>query len=341
MVETPRPTHDAQGREIDQATGTALVGHEWDGIAELDTPMPRWWLWIFYATVVWALIYTVLFPAWPLVNRATAGVLGWSSHGELQKELAADTKAKGPVRLALSQIPIERLADNAQLLRQAEQGGKAAFRVHCVQCHGSGAAGSPGYPNLNDDDWLWGGDIKSIHDTLVHGIRQPGHATTRTSAMPAFGKDGILTPDQVQDVVSHVRAISGMEKASASSVRGNALFQANCAVCHNADGGGNRLLGAPKLTDRIWLYGGNRASLTQTITYSRAGVMPSWGERLDPVTIKMLAAYVHSLGGGEAFVADPGQPVAADTGVAATPAANSAAPAPATQPSPPAAAPAK
>lgn len=290
----------ADKKRIDQPTGTETVGHEWDGIEELDTPMPRWWLWSLYATIVWGIGYMILYPAWPLLDRATAGVLGWSSREQFAQEIEADTNAKRPILLALAQIPIERLPEDSKLLDIAVQGGSAAFKVNCVQCHGSGAAGSKGYPNLNDDDWLWGGDLKSIHQSIDHGIRQPGDNQTRTSQMPAFG--GGLPDGEVQDLVSHVRFLSGAEKTSASSLRGATSFSANCAVCHGGDGKGNRTLGAPNLTDKIWLFGGDRAAITETILKGRAGVMPSWGNRLDPVTVKMLAAYVHSLGGGEAFV---------------------------------------
>src|SRR5690606_32314963 len=147
--------------------------------------------------------------------------------------------------------------------------------------------------NLNDDDWLWGGNISEIEYSITHGIRNPDHDRTRQSMMPAFGRDGILAPDQVADVVSYVRVLSKQEKNGASAQRGGRLFADNCAVCHGADGKGSRELGAPDLTDAIWLYGGDRDSLAATVTHSRNGVMPAWGERLDPVTIKMLATYVH------------------------------------------------
>lgn len=290
----------ADKKHIDQATGTETVGHEWDGIEELDTPMPRWWLWSLYATIVWGIGYMILYPAWPLVDRATTGVLGWSSREQLASELEADAHAKRPILLALAQIPIERLPEDSKLLDIAVQGGAAAFKVNCVQCHGSGAAGSKGYPNLNDDDWLWGGDLKAIHQSIEHGIRQPGNDQTRTSQMPAFA-GGIPDPE-IQDLVSYVRTLSGAEKSSASAQRGAASFATNCVACHGADGKGNRTLGAPNLTDKIWLFGGDREAISETIYKGRAGVMPSWGNRLDPVTVKMLAAYVHSLGGGEAFV---------------------------------------
>ena len=300
-------------RRIDSATGTETVGHEWDGIEELDTPMPRWWLWTLYATIVFAIGYCIAYPAWPLIDRATAGVLGWSSHKQLADELSAEGTRKAPMRLALSRIAIERLPEDSRLMQAAIEGGRAAFKVHCVQCHGSGAAGSTGYPNLNDDDWLWGGNIKAIHQTLVNGVRQPGNDQTRMSQMPAFGRDGILKPAQINDTVSFVRTLVGKEPASASARRGAQLFAENCAACHGPDGKGSRLLGAPNLTDSIWLYGGDREALTQTITNARYGVMPAWGQRLDPVTIKMLAAYVHSLGGGEAYIPEAPQVAATAT----------------------------
>lgn len=286
-------------KRIDAATGTPTVGHEWDGIEELDTPMPRWWLYILYATIVFAVIYVVLYPAIPLANSATKGTLGWSSVGELAKEQNDDRARKGPILTAIATTPIEQLAAKPALLRAAQEGGRAAFKINCVQCHGAGAAGSKGYPNLNDDDWLWGGDLTAIEQTLVHGIRQPGDDATRLSQMPAFGKDGLLTAPQIEEVVSYVRTLSRQEPTTAASTRGQALFAANCAACHGDNAKGNREVGAPNLTDAIWLYGGDRASLTHTIVNARYGIMPAWNIRLDPVTTKMLATYVHSLGGGE------------------------------------------
>jgi cytochrome c oxidase cbb3-type subunit 3 len=287
-------------QRIDAATGTGFVGHEWDGIEELDTPMPLWWLLILYATIAFALVYVVLYPAIPMATSASKGVLGWTSTGELQHEFAVEQARKGPILAAIARTPIEKLSANPALLRAAEEGGRAVFKVNCVQCHGSGAAGSKGYPNLNDDDWLWGGDPAAIEQTLTHGIRHPGDDATRMSQMPAFGKDGILTAPQIQQLVSYVRAVSHQEPMSASAQAGAALFATNCAVCHGDTARGNRSVGAPNLTDKIWLYGGDRATLTETITNARYGIMPAWNTRLDPVTIKMVATYVHSLGGGEA-----------------------------------------
>ncbi|QNE04662.1 cytochrome-c oxidase, cbb3-type subunit III [Croceicoccus marinus] len=290
-----RPT----GKRIDEPTGTETVGHEWDGIEELDTPMPRWWLWTFYLTIVFAIFYVIAFPAWPMVDRATQGVLGWSSRGQLAKEMSAADLARQDVRDRLARIPIERLPDDSALMAQAVAGGNAAFKVNCVQCHGSGAAGSQnlGYPNLNDDDWLWGGDLRAIEYTLTHGIRQAGHDETRMSIMPAF--EGMLEPAQVEAVVGHVLSLSGKAEGSALGAQ---TFADNCAVCHGARGEGSREFGAPNLSDAIWLRGSTREDIRRQVLNPRLGMMPKWEGRLDPVTIKMLAAYVHSLGGGEDFV---------------------------------------
>lgn len=290
----------ADKRRIDQPTGTETVGHEWDGIEELDTPMPRWWLWTFYASIVFALGYVVVYPAIPFLNDASKGTAGWSSRGELNKAMEAETTRRAPILSAIAATPVNQIMAQPELRAAAAQGGSAAFKVHCVQCHGSGAAGTRGYPNLIDDEWLWGGDAEAIEYSIRHGIRSPEEPATRNSLMPAFGKDGILNSTQVQDLVSHVRTLSGQEKASSSSQRGKALFADNCSVCHGAEGKGLREFGAPDLTDAIWLYGGDRDSLTQSVWNSRKGVMPAWGNTLDSATIRMLAVYVHGLGGGEA-----------------------------------------
>jgi cytochrome c oxidase cbb3-type subunit III len=303
-------------QRIDDATGVETVGHEWDGIEELNNPLPRWWLWSFYACIAFSIAYCVVYPAWPMIDKATAGTFGWTSRGQLDQEMKAEAARKAGILAELDKASIEQIAADPRLRRAAIDGGRAAFKVNCIQCHGNGAAGSAGYPNLNDDDWLWGGDVATIHQTLVHGVRQPGDDATRMSQMPAFGRDGILTPAQVQDVVSHVRVLSGQEKASGSSQRGAEIFAANCVACHGANGEGSRAVGAPRLADAIWLYGGDRKALTQTVTNARYGVMPAWGARLDPVTVKMLATYVHSLGGGEEAPA-PAAPEAAAAPAAA------------------------
>lgn len=300
--------NDPKNPRVDEPTGTELMGHEWDGIEELDTPLPRWWLWTLYATIVWALIYVVLYPAWPLVNNATQGVLGWSSRGQLAQEIKVAELANQGVRDEIAAIAITNLPDNPELLRKAVAGGAAAFKVNCVQCHGAGAAGSPGYPNLNDDDWLWGGDLAAIEQTLQHGIRWEGSNQTRLSMMPGYGE--IFSAAQIDALAGHVLSFTGLGQ---SSDLGAELFNTQCAACHEAGGQGNRTFGAPALNDAIWLYGNEAQDVRAQIANPRHGVMPGWKDRLDPVTIKMLAAYVHSLGGGEASaVVEPAEALAGE-----------------------------
>ena len=284
----------ADTKRIDEPTGTEFVGHEWDGIEELNTPLPRWWLWLFYITIVFAIGYVILYPAWPMLDRGTEGTLGWTSRGQLAEEMSAADMARSGLREQLAVVDIEKLAGRPELLQQAVAGGAAAFKVNCVQCHGAGAAGSPGYPNLNDDDWLWGGDLKAIGTSITHGIRWAGSEQTRSSMMPAFGE--AFSPAQINALAEQVLSFSGSGKANATGAQ---LFADNCAACHGADGSGDRVQGAPALGDAIWLYGGTRQDIARQISAPRHGVMPEWSQRLDPVTIKMLTAYVHSLGGGE------------------------------------------
>ncbi|MBV7259072.1 cytochrome-c oxidase, cbb3-type subunit III [Erythrobacter crassostreae] len=299
---------------IDEPTGTEFVGHEWDGIQELNTPLPRWWLWTFYATVVWAIGYVVLYPAWPLVSQATEGTLGWSSRGDLAQEMSAAEEARAATFERIAATDITDLADDPALLNQAIAGGASAFKQHCVQCHGAGAAGYEeyGYPNLNDDDWLWGGSLNDIEYTLTHGIRWEGSRETRLAFMPAF--EGIFSSAEVDALAGHVLSFSG---GSQSSTRGAELYELNCAACHQPSGEGDRMQGAPALNDAIWLYGDSRANIRQQILAPRHGAMPGWSDKLDPVTIRMLAVYVHSRGGGEAE-AIPEEPQISDEVAAAS-----------------------
>jgi cytochrome c oxidase cbb3-type subunit 3 len=283
-------------KRIDAPTGTEFVGHEWDGIEELNTPLPRWWLWTFYATILFAIVYVVLYPAWPLIDKATAGTLGWSSRGELAKEMNAAEAARQGVFQQIAATDIEALSGKPELMQAAIAGGAAAFKVNCVQCHGAGAAGYQefGYPNLNDDDWIWGGTLTEIEYTLTHGIRWEAADQTRVNYMPAF--EGVLDAGQASAAARHVLSLSGKAEANPAGAQ---LFADNCAACHGAAGEGMPAMGAPALNDAIWLYGGSEAAVRKQILAPRHGVMPAWQGRLDPVTIKMLAAYVHSRGGGQ------------------------------------------
>ncbi len=280
-----------------QEVGT--TGHSWDGIEELNNPLPRWWLWTFYATIIWALIYTIAYPAWPGLSRATSGLLGYSTRAEVAAEIARVEAAHAPIEARLASADLTAIASDPDLASYAQNAGGAIFRTWCAQCHGSGAAGARGYPNLLDNDWLWGGSIEEIHTTITHGVRNSDDPDARYSQMPRFGADGILEPAQIEAVVQHVLAISGQEHDAALAREGATVFAENCAVCHMEDGTGDRTQGAPNLTDAIWLYGGDIASLTETVTNARFGVMPNWNARLSEAEIRAVAFYVHGLGGGE------------------------------------------
>ncbi len=299
-------------KRIDEPTGTETVGHEWDGIEELNTPLPRWWLYTFYATILFAAVYVVLYPAWPMIDRAPGGTLGWTSRGQLAQEMRSADAARAGVRAKIAATPIEALPGDPALMQAAVAGGAAAFKVNCVQCHGAGAAGSPGYPNLNDDDWLWGGTLTDIEYTLTHGIRWEGSEETRATYMPAF--EGVVDAAQARALSGHVLSLSGKAKPNATGAQ---LFADNCAACHGPAGAGMPVMGAPALNDAIWIYGGTQADVTKQILAPRHGVMPAWKGRLDPVTIKMLAAYVHARGGGQD--AAPAAPASPATTTAAAP----------------------
>jgi len=282
----------------DDVTGTETTGHEWDGIRELDTPLPRWWVWVFYATIVWSVAYWVVMPAWPLISDHTRGLLGYSQRATVAGDLAEARSAQAAYVKRIAELPLDAIRRDPELLAFALGGGRSAFAVNCSQCHGAGGVGAKGYANLNDDDWLWGGRLEDIERTIRVGIRS-GHPDARANDMPAFQRDGVLDAAKVDDVAEYVLSLSGRATDSAAAGRGRPLFADNCAACHGETGRGNTELGAPNLTDGIWLYGGDKVSVVASIAGSRRGVMPAWEGRLDPVTIKQLAIYVHAFGGGQ------------------------------------------
>ena len=285
--------------EVDKVTGTSTTGHEWDGIKELNTPLPRWWVWTFYATIIWAIGYWIVYPAWPLVSGFTTGLFHYSSRADVAVELANLDKIRGEKMVKLASTPLAEIEKDPALLALARARGKAAFGDNCAPCHGTGGTGAKGYPNLNDDEWIWGGKLDQIEQTIQFGVRS-GHAKAHEGAMLAFGKDGVLKPAEVVTVANYVRSLAGLSTGSGyNAAAGNKLFADNCASCHGDNGKGNQELGAPNLTDKIWLYGSDEATLVETISNGRSGVMPAWVGRLDPATIKALAVYVHSLGGGQ------------------------------------------
>ena len=273
------------------------TGHEWDGIEEFDNPMPRWWLWTFYATIVWAIGYSIAYPAWPGIQSATAGVLGWSTRANVAADIAAVNATNDAINAKLAAADLTSIATDPELSVYATSAGSAVFKTWCAQCHGSGAAGAKGYPNLLDNDWLWGGDIEAIHATISHGIRNEDDPDARYSQMPAFGD--ILEREEITQVVNYVMSLSGTPQDATLAAAGEEVFLDNCAACHMDDASGDRDQGAPNLKDAIWLYGGDYASLTETVEYSRFGVMPPWNERLTEAQVRAVASYVHQLGGGE------------------------------------------
>ncbi|MCO6417900.1 cytochrome-c oxidase, cbb3-type subunit III [Siccirubricoccus sp. KC 17139] len=287
----------ANAPERDAHSGTTTTGHEWDGLKELNTPLPTWWLWTFYATIAFSLLWLVLYPALPFTGT---GLLGSIARQEADADHAARIAAAEPMLARLRQAELPEILADAELRAYAIAGGRTAFGNSCAGCHGAGGQGAAGgFPSLADDDWLWGGRLAEIEQTIRHGIRAPDDAETRLSQMPRFLADGMLTAAQVGDVAEHVLSLSGRGTDAAAAARGASLFAENCVACHGERGEGNRELGAPSLADAVWLYGGDRASVARSISYARAGVMPAWGARLDPAVIRMLVVYLHSLGGTE------------------------------------------
>lgn len=290
---------EKKAKPTNQSPQVSTTGHEWDGITEYDNPMPRWWLIIFYATIIWAIGYWIVMPAWPTLTGHTKGVLQYSSRAQLAGELKAAQEAQLGVAAEFAKSSFAEIKAKPDLLEYAIAGGRSAYSVNCSQCHGSGAAGSLGYPNLNDDDWLWGGSIDSILTTIQHGIRDPHDDNTRLSDMPRFGAEELLTSAQINQVVDYVLALNQKEHDQKAAEAGKAIFAEQCISCHGEEAKGNPEVGAPSLVDAVWLYGDSRASIHQSVVNSRRGVMPAWGQKLDAQTIRKLAIYVHSLGGGQ------------------------------------------
>ncbi len=284
--------------EKDSVTGTETTGHEWDGVRELNTPLPKWWIYTFYVCIAFAIVYMALYPAVPWVNGHSGGILGYTQRDTVATNLADAVARQAVFREQIANASLEEIRKNPQLFNFATTGGRAVFNENCVPCHRAGGAGAKGFPNLADDDWLWGGSLAEIAQTITHGVRN-SDSDSRQSQMPRFGADGMLTPAQIGDVADFVMTLSGGKAPVDAALRGGKLFADNCAACHGEKGEGNREIGAKVLDNRIWLYGGDKATLVETITNARNSQMPAWGERFDATTIKMLTLYVHSLGGGE------------------------------------------
>lgn len=285
-------------REIDHVTGVETTGHEWDGIKELNKPLPRWWVWTFYVTILWSIGYWIAYPAWPTLAGYTKGVFGYSQRNTVADDVRSAQASQAGIRGRLANTPLAQVKADEDLLRFAMAGGAMAFQANCAPCHGRGAQGFAGYPNLNDDDWMWGGTLEDIHKTILFGIRSD-HNETRTGQMPRFGSDKLLSDPQIADVAEYVLSLTGKGGDAAAATRGQKTFMDQCASCHGTDGRGKQEQGAPNLADPIWLYGGSRQAVVESIRTGRGAAMPAWATRLDPTTLKSLAIYVHSLGGGK------------------------------------------
>ncbi len=290
--ESPKPP------KADPAPEVPTTGHEWDGITELDNPLPRWWLYIFYGCIAVAAVYWVLMPSWPGLHGYSKGLLVQSDRAEVTRQLAALQKMRGAEGAQLKNASLEQIERDPQLQAYALAVGQSIFGDNCATCHGVGGTGAKGYPNLRDDVWLWGGSLEDIRHTIEVGVRS-NNPDARTSQMPAFGRDQILPPAQIDDLTDYVVNLSHRRADPAAVARAAPIFAAQCAACHGPEGRGDQTKGAPNLTDRDWLYGSSRADIHGQIWNGRGGVMPTWSARFDPETIKALAVYIHANAAGQ------------------------------------------
>ena len=285
-------------RKTDDVTGVETTGHEWDGISELDNPLPRWWLWVWYGSIAFSIAYWVLMPAWPGLHGYTKGLLGHSDRAAVSKELKALDLHRGEGAAQLRTASLEQIERDPKLQAYAQQVGQSVFGDNCATCHGIGGTGSKGYANLRDDVWLWGGKLEDIQYTITHGIRT-GADGARMSQMPAYGRDELLKPEQIDDLTEYVVRLSGRPADAGAVSRAGPLYATQCAACHGVDGQGQQAVGAPSLTDADWLYGSDRAAIRGQIFSGNSGVMPTWQGRLSPETIKALSVYIHANAGGQ------------------------------------------
>lgn len=285
----------------DPVTGQMTTGHEWNGIEELDTPVPRVVLFFLAATILFSIVYWVLMPAWPLGWTYTKGLLGLDQREIVTKQIRGAAAARAAWTDRIASADYGAIAADPALMEHVRNTGRTLFVDNCAVCHGTRGTGGPGFPNLAAKAWLWGGEPEAIAETIRVGINS-AHRETRISEMMAFGRDGILTPEAVHDVVAYVRALSGQDLSEADQARtgaGKEAYAANCASCHGEDGAGSRDFGAPSLTDEYWIYGGDAQSVETSIYAGRQGHMPHWEGRLSPIDIKVLTIYVGTLGGGD------------------------------------------
>jgi cytochrome c oxidase cbb3-type subunit 3 len=284
--------------EKDVATGQETTAHEWDGVRELNRPLPKWWIYTLYATVAWAVVWCVLYPSVPWFTGYFPGVLGYSQRAAVNADVRAVVAQRAATMDRIATLSFAEIRQDPQLMAAAATAGRIAFANNCQPCHGAGGGGQPGYPALAAGAWIWGGTLEAIQQTITHGIRSDD-PDARVAVMPRFGADGVLKPAEIQQVADYVMTLFGKGAPGVDVAPGQKIFADNCAICHGDAGQGDPEKGAPRLASQVHLYGSDRATVVAQVTAPRLGVMPAWNNRLDPATIKSLALYVHSLGGGE------------------------------------------
>lgn len=284
--------------EKDDFTGVETTGHVWDGIKELNNPAPRWWLIVLIITIIWGVGYSVVYPSWPTLSGdgergGTKGSFGWTQYNQLEDSQQEIIARRAQYLSRFETASFDEIQADPALYAFALAGGASAFKDNCATCHGTGGTGAPGYPNLLDDDWLWGGTVDDIHQTIQFGVRAD-HDETRFSEMPAFAD--IYSAEEIEDIADYVLTFSA---GGTFPEQGKVLYDEQCSLCHADDGTGDRFQGAPNLADAIWFYGGTKPDLIAQIRRPKHGMMPNWNTRLDANTLRQLSIYVHSLGGGE------------------------------------------
>jgi cytochrome c oxidase cbb3-type subunit 3 len=281
----------------DRVTGRTTTGHEWNGIEELETPIPRVVFLFLGATVLFSLICWVLYPTWPLGSTFTKGLTGFDQRNLVTEQVAkADAERASAWAGKVETLSYAEIEADSALMQPVKEAGRTLFVDNCAVCHGVSATGGPGFPNLTSKSWLWGGEPEAIEETIKVGINSTND-DTRVSQMMAFGRDGVLAPEQISNVVTYVRSLSGAEGDAAKIDAGKEVFAANCVACHGDNAKGSHDVGAPDLTDHFWIYGGDVNSVYTSVYSGRQGHMPHWGARLSPLQVKLLTVYVHSLDG--------------------------------------------
>lgn len=281
----------------DRVTGRMTTGHEWNGIEELETPIPRVVFFFLGATILFSLICWVLYPTWPLGTTFTKGVTGFDQRNLVTEQVAkADAERASAWAGKVETMSYADIEADPVLMQPVKEAGRTLFVDNCAVCHGVSATGGPGFPNLTAKSWLWGGEPEAIEETIKVGINSTND-DTRVSQMMAFGRDGVLAPEQISNVVSYVRSLSGAEGDAAKIEAGKEVFAANCVACHGDNAKGSHDVGAPDLTDHFWIYGGDVNSVYTSVYSGRQGHMPHWDARLSPLQVKLLTVYVHTLDG--------------------------------------------